>query len=85
MWFIIKLKIILFDSINVPPQVPVLLMILLLQLCSFLQLSHFQGKDIGVRETFHTFAAPLYEINLHVVVVTSYHVKSLLTTHFTGK
>ncbi|KAI4589788.1 hypothetical protein MJG53_000837 [Ovis ammon polii x Ovis aries] len=24
------------------------------------------GKDIGVRETFHTFAAPLYEINLHV-------------------
>ena len=32
----------------------------------FLQLSHFQGKDIGVRETFHTFAAPLYEINLHV-------------------
>ncbi|XP_007446500.1 PREDICTED: sucrase-isomaltase, intestinal [Lipotes vexillifer] len=24
------------------------------------------GKDIGVREKFHTFAAPLYEINLHV-------------------
>ncbi|TKC46653.1 hypothetical protein EI555_004921 [Monodon monoceros] len=24
------------------------------------------GKDVGVREKFHTFAAPLYEINLHV-------------------
>ncbi|XP_061049452.1 sucrase-isomaltase, intestinal [Eubalaena glacialis] len=24
------------------------------------------GKDIGVREKFHTFAAPLYEINLHI-------------------
>ncbi|KAB1283121.1 Sucrase-isomaltase; intestinal [Camelus dromedarius] len=24
------------------------------------------GKDIGIRGTFHTFAAPLYEINLHV-------------------
>lgn len=24
------------------------------------------GKDIGIRETFHIFSAPLYEINLHV-------------------